>query len=193
MVALAAVQVGYSAGQAWSDLSQIGPIVAVTVALLVAVVVDLLLPRPLRGPVVTVIATVGLVVALGIAAYRLVNGYGGPAYFRFVTGDAFALFFEMLFALIGVLAVIVSSSYVRRRGLDEAELHVLTLAAIVGMMSLAAAGSLVTVFLGLELLSIALYVSCGYNRIELPSQEAAAKYLIIGGFASAFVLYGMAL
>ena len=190
---IAAAQVTYTAAQAWSDLAQIGPIVAVTVALLVAVVVDLLLPRGLRGPVVTVIAIVGLVSALAIAAYRLVNGYGGPAYFRFVSGDAFALFFEMLFALIGVLAVIVSSSYVRRRGLYEAELQVLTLAAIVGMMSLAAAGSLVTVFLGLELLSIALYVSCGYNRIELLSQESAAKYLIIGGFAGAFVLYGMAL
>jgi len=193
VILAAGLQISYSAAQAWSDLSQIGPIVAVTVALLVAVVVDLLLPRAQRGPAVAMISIAGLVLALGIAAYRLVNGYGGSAYFRFVSGDAFALFFELLFATIGVLAVIVSSSYVRRRGLDESELHVLTLAAIVGMMSLAAAGSLVTVFLGLELLSIALYVSCGYNRKEQASQESAAKYLIIGGFASAFVLYGMAL
>jgi len=188
-----AAQINYSSAQAWSDLAQIAPIVAVTVALLVAVVVDLMLPRPRRGPVVAVISATGLVAALAIAAYRLVNGYGGPAYYRFVTGDAFALFFEMLFALVGVLTVIVGSSYVRRRDLDEAEFHVLILAAIVGMMSLAAATSLVTIFLGLELLSIALYVACGYNKRELPSQESAAKYLIIGGFASAFVLYGMAL
>jgi NADH-quinone oxidoreductase subunit N len=188
-----AVQISYSATQAWNDLANIGPIVAVTVALLVAVVVDLVLPRGLRGPAVAGIAGIGLVTALAIAGYRLANGYGGLAYYRFATGDSFALFFEMLFAIAGVMTVIVSSSYVRRRGLREAELHVLVLAAVIGMMSLAAANSLVTVFLGLELLSIALYIACGYNRIEEASQEAAAKYLIIGGFAGAFVLYGMAL
>jgi NADH-quinone oxidoreductase subunit N len=61
------------------------------------------------------------------------------------------------------------------------------------MMVLASATSLVTVFLGLELLSIALYIACGFARSESRSQEAAAKYLLVGGFASAFVLYGMAL
>jgi len=61
------------------------------------------------------------------------------------------------------------------------------------MMVLASATSLVTAFLGLELLSIALYIVCGYARGETRSQEAAAKYLLVGGFASAFVLYGMAL
>src|SRR3989442_3708986 len=61
------------------------------------------------------------------------------------------------------------------------------------MMVLASATSLVTVFLGLELLSIALYVASGYARDDNKGQEAAAKYLLVGGFASAFVLYGMAL
>jgi NADH-quinone oxidoreductase subunit N len=70
---------------------------------------------------------------------------------------------------------------------------VLTLAAVAGMMVLSAATSLVTIFLGLEMLSIALYVACGFARRDTTSQEAAAKYLLIGGFASAFVLYGMAL
>jgi NADH-quinone oxidoreductase subunit N len=60
-------------------------------------------------------------------------------------------------------------------------------------MALAAATSLVTVFLGLEALSIALYVACGFSRRETSSQESAAKYLLVGGFASAFVLYGIAL
>src|SRR5260370_36409881 len=61
------------------------------------------------------------------------------------------------------------------------------------MMVLGSATSLVTVFLGLELLSIALYVASGFARDDNRSQEAAAKYLLVGGFASAFVLYGMAL
>jgi len=61
------------------------------------------------------------------------------------------------------------------------------------MMVLGSATSLVTVFLGLELLSISLYIMCGFARADFRSQEAAAKYLLVGGFASAFVLYGMAL
>ena len=183
----------YSAAQAWSDLSQIAPIAAVAVTLLVVMVVDLVLPHRLRGPIAAALSVVGLLAALVIAAYRFIGGYGGPAYYGYATGDGFSLFFEMLFATLGILTVVVASSYVRRRGYLEAELHVLTLAAIVGMMALASATSLVTVFLGLETLSIALYVACGYGRRDVASQESATKYLIIGGFASAFVLYGMAL
>ena len=61
------------------------------------------------------------------------------------------------------------------------------MAAVIGMMVLASATSLVTVFLGLELLSISLYIVCGYVRTDSRSQEAGAKYLLVGGFASAFV------
>src|SRR3982074_3528496 len=67
------------------------------------------------------------------------------------------------------------------------------MAAVIGMMVLAAATSLVTVFLGLELLSIALYIVCGFVRTDSRSQEAGAKLRLVGGFGSAFVLYGMAL
>src|SRR4029077_21085621 len=104
-----------------------------------------------------------------------------------------ALFFEVLFASLGILTVALSHSYLNRRGLLESEFHLLVMAAVIGMMVLASATSLVTVFLGLETLSIALYIMCGYARTENRSQEAAAKYLLVGGFASAFVLYGMAL
>jgi NADH-quinone oxidoreductase subunit N len=185
--------VTYTAGQAFSDLAQIAPIASVAVALVVAVMADLLLPSRLRGQVVMAIAALGLVIAFGFALARWLQGGGQSAYFGFVTGDNFALFFEMLFAVLGLMTLAVAHAYVRRRELPEAELHVLTLAALIGMMSLAAATSLVTVFLALETLSLALYVSCGYTRRETTAQEAAAKYLLIGGFASAFLLYGMAL
>lgn len=183
----------YTGSQAVSDLANIGPIVAVMTALLVAMVVDLVVPHRIAKWWVSGVAFVGLLAALVIAAYRFIGGWGGPAYSGYATGDSFALFFEILFSVLGIFAVVVNSSYVRRRGFVEPELQVLTLAAVIGMMALASATSLVTVFLGLETLSIALYVACGYGRRDRTSQEAAAKYLIIGGFASAFVLYGMAL
>jgi NADH-quinone oxidoreductase subunit N len=142
---------------------------------------------------VAIVAVVGYAYALGTAAYRWNLGTGGYAYNQFATGDSFALFFEMLFATLGILTVGLSHSYLKKRGLLESEFHILIMAAVIGMMVMASATSLVTVFLGLELLSIALYIACGYARTDFRSQEAAAKYLLIGGFASAFVLYGMAL
>lgn len=185
--------ISYSFAQAGSDLLQVAPITAVIATLLVAMIVDLVLPARRRGNAVSVIAVVGLLVALALAGFNWQQGNGHSAYFGFATGDSFATYFEMLFSVLGILTVIVSHAYVQRRDFLESEFHVLTLAAVVGMMVLGAATSLVTVFLGLELLSIALYVSCGFDRRDTRSQEAAAKYLLVGGFASAFVLYGMAL
>jgi NADH-quinone oxidoreductase subunit N len=190
---LAATDLTYTWSQALADLSQIAPIVALTLFLLFAIVVDLAMPKSRRGDVVAMVAAFGYVLSLATAYYRWNYGTNGPAYSGYATGDKFALFFEILFAVLGILTLAVSHSYLQRRRFLEGEFHILILAAVIGMMVLASATSLVTAFLGLELLSIALYIVCGYARGETRSQEAAAKYLLVGGFASAFVLYGMAL
>jgi NADH-quinone oxidoreductase subunit N len=189
----AGTDLSYSWGQAFADLGQIAPIVALTLFLLLAIVADLVLPRQRRGGVVAMVAVVGFAYSLGTAVFRWLNFPGGYAYHRFATGDQFALFFEILFASLGILTVALSHSYLRRRGLLESEFQILLMAAVIGMMVLGSATSLVTVFLGLELLSLSLYVMCGFIRTDFRSQEAAVKYLLVGGFASAFVLYGMAL
>jgi NADH-quinone oxidoreductase subunit N len=183
----------YSWPQALADLSQIAPIAALTGFLLFTLVLDLVLPRSRRDGAVAISAVVGFAYALGVAVYRWLYGSGGYAYHRFASGDNFSLFFETLFASLGILTVALSHSYLMRRGLRESEFHILTMAAVIGMMVLASATSLVTVFLGLEMFSLALYIMSGFARTDFRSQEAAAKYLLVGGFASAFVLYGMAL
>ena len=182
----------YTWSQALDDLSQIAPIVALVGFFLLAIVVDLVLPRARRSGAVAMVAVVGFAYSLGTALYRWQTGGGGYAYHRFATGDNFALFFEILFASLGILTVALAHSYLKKRGLLESEFHILIMAAVIGMMVLASATSLVTVFLGLELLSISLYIVCGFARTDLGSQEAAAKYLLVGGVASAFVLFGMA-
>src|SRR5438067_9273080 len=179
--------------QALNDPGHVSPIVALTGFFLLAVVTDLVLPRPRRGDAVAMVAVVGFAYSLGTAAYRWANGSGTYAYHRFATGDFFALFFEVLFASLGILTVALSHTYLRRRGLLESEFYILIMAAVIGMMVLGSATSLVTVFLGLEILSLALYILSGFARTDFRAQEAAAKYLLVGGFASAFVLYGMAL
>ena len=193
MTMLAAADLNYTWSQALADLGQIAPIASLTGFLLFAIVADLALPKRRRGDVVAMIAATGFAYSLTTAVYRWSYADTGPAYHGYATGDKFALFFEVLFAVLGILTVAVSHSYLRRRRMLEAEFHILIIAAVIGMMVLASATSLVTVFLGLELLSIALYIATGFARGETASQEAAAKYLLVGGFASAFVLYGMAL
>src|SRR5467141_3327834 len=183
----------YSWSPAFADLGHIAPIATLTGFLLFALILDLVLPRSRRSGAVAIAAAVGFAYALGVAVFRWLYGTNGYAYHKFATGDDFALFFEMLFASLGILTVALSHSYLKKRGFLESEFHILIMAAVIGMMVLASATSLVTVFLGLELLSIALYIVCGFARTDFRSQEAAAKYLLVGGFASAFVLYGMAL
>ena len=183
----------YTWSQAQADLGQIAPIVALVGFFLLAIITDLVLPRARRGGVTAMFAVVGFAYSLGTALYRWLYATGGYAYHRFATGDNFALFFEILFASLGILTVALAHPYLKRRGLLQSEFHILVMAAVIGMMVLGSATSIVTVFLGLELLSISLYIMCGFARRDFRSQEAAAKYLLVGGFASAFVLYGMAL
>jgi NADH-quinone oxidoreductase subunit N len=192
-VTLAAALPTYGWSQALADLGQISPIATLVGFMLFAIVADLVLPPRRRSGVVAMIAVTGLAYSLGTAVYRWLYAQGGPAYSGMATGDSFALFFDVLFASLGILTVAISHSYLQKRGMREGEFHILMLGSIIGMMVLASATSLVTVFLGLELLSIALYIASGFARDDSRSQEAAAKYLLVGGFASAFVLYGMAL
>ena len=177
----AAPDLSYTWAQALNDLGQISAIATLIGFMLFAIVAELVLPRSRRAGVVAMVAVTGFAYSLGTAGYRWIYGLGGPAYHGYATGDSFALFFEILFAALGILTVAVSHPYLQ------------IMAAVIGMMVLASATSLVTVFLGLELFSIALYIACGFIRNDSRSQEAAAKYLLVGGFASAFVLYGMAL
>ena len=127
------------------------------------------------------------------AAFLIYQSGGQSAYSGFATGDDFAVYFHVRFALLGIMTILVTHPYLASRNFLQPEFYILLLAATDGMMVMGAATSLVSVFLGLELLSISLYVMAGFARRETRSQEAGVKYLLIGGFASAFVLYGMAL
>jgi NADH-quinone oxidoreductase subunit N len=182
----------YGWSQVGADLAQVSPILAVSVALLVAMVADLLLPERRRGAVAAGISLTGLFGAI-VAALLLYQSRGHSAYSQFATGDDFAVYFHVFFALLGIMTILVTHPYLAKRNFLQPEFYVLLLAATAGMMVMGAATSLVSIFLGLELLSISLYVMAGFARRDTRSQEAGVKYLLIGGFASAFVLYGMAL
>jgi NADH-quinone oxidoreductase subunit N len=107
--------------------------------------------------------------------------------------DGFSLFVGATICVSVILAVLLLDDYLRREELDGVELHAMVLMAAAGGVVLASASDLVVLFLGLETLSLALYVLTGSHLRRIGSQEAALKYFVLGGFSSAFLLYGIAL
>ncbi len=107
--------------------------------------------------------------------------------------DRFSVFFMLLIAIATVLSALVADSYLRTEGLESVEAYVLMLLAGTGAMLMAASGGLIMLFLGLEIMSIALYVMAAFHRRRVQSGEAGFKYFILGSFSSAIFLYGIAL
>src|SRR5438552_12313161 len=127
-------------------------------------------------------------VAVGYYAYQgytASNGVVAVDNFRWAVDEI------LLIATLGTIAM--SLDYNRREGITPGETHVLLLLATSGMMILAAARDLIIVFLGIELMSIAIYVLVGINRRRERSAEGALKYFLLGAFSTAFLLYGIAL
>src|SRR5262249_59380928 len=100
---------------------------------------------------------------------------------------------NLLFVFIVAVTILLSHEQLEREDFHAGEYYTLLLFSAVGMMLMAGAGDLVMVFLGLELLSISLYILAGFSRIRLESEEASIKYLLLGSFATGFLLYGIAL
>ncbi|MGH7724150.1 MAG: NADH-quinone oxidoreductase subunit N [Candidatus Eiseniibacteriota bacterium] len=107
--------------------------------------------------------------------------------------DGFATFFTILSIGFAAAAVLLSWDYLKRTNLPQGEFYALILFATLGMIFLAAANDLVMIFLGIELMSLALYVLAGFRKNRFESNEAALKYFLLGAFATGFLLYGIAL
>ncbi len=138
-------------------------------------------------------ALAGLVAA-GVAVWWLwwrgARAAGAPA---MIAVDGFRLVTAALFLGAAALTVLASLDYLERDGLLVPEYYALILFATLGMMLMAAGEDLMVVFLGLELMSVCVYVLAGINRRSAPAAEAALKYFLLGAFASGFLLYGIAL
>jgi NADH-quinone oxidoreductase subunit N len=131
------------------------------------------------------IATVVVLIVGDQSNTQLLNG-------MMITSD-FTRFFNFLFCGIGVMTIIFATGVFDREGNYRPEFYPLIMFTILGMMVLAAANDLITLFLGLETMSLATYILVGGVRGNIRSSEAGFKYLILGGFSSAFLLMGMAL
>jgi len=120
-------------------------------------------------------------------------GQEARAFRDMVRLDGFALFFNVVICYAAALVLLISIDYLRRTGGECGEFYALVMFATLGMMLLAAAGDLIAMFLALETMSLSLYVLTGLFTSRLTSGEASLKYFLLGAFASAFLLYGIAL
>lgn len=168
----------------------VAPEIVVLVTALSVMIVDLFLGKEQKGRLAW-LSLVGVLAAAGLS-YYIWDGTD-PALQNMLVADGYALFLNLVILTAAALAILFSVEYTARTGLALGEYYTLLLLSTAGMMLMAAAINLMTIFLALEILSIALYVLVGLNRAELRSAEAALKYFLLGAFASGFLLYGMAL
>jgi NADH-quinone oxidoreductase subunit N len=136
------------------------------------------------------LSVVGLVAALlgAIAA----NSQPGMSFNDMIVVDGFATFFRVLVIGVGLLSVFCASEYLRREEAPGGEFYALILFSIMGQCVMSASNELISIFIGLEISSIASYILAGYLRNDRRNNEAALKYFLLGSFATAFLLYGIA-
>jgi NADH-quinone oxidoreductase subunit N len=208
------------------EYSQLAPVLIILAVATIGVLVEAAVPRAQRYLVQTVLAIVGMLVALGdtfwvfgklhpwsgTAHLGHVVAQGslsvdGPAVFCWILVLVFSLLSVLLFAerrleggvtaFAGQASALPGTAAEREastRGLEHTEVFPLMMFAVAGMMIFPAADDLITMFVGLEVLSLPLYLLCGLaRRRRLLSQEAAMKYFMLGAFSSGFFVYGMAL
>ena len=167
------------------------PAIQVLLTALVVLLRDLFMKEHEPKGFLALISLIGL----GLAAGEAIALWGAQesAFNDSIVVDNFALFFTLIFMMVGALTILSSIHYVRQAEIQEGEYYALVLFATVGMMLMAGANDLLVFFLGLETMSVAVYVLTGMWRSSARSSEAAMKYFLMGAFATGFLLYGIAL
>ena len=162
----------------------------ILIATAFAVILWELITRVKDHTVSALISTVGALAALAVVVKTsglVVSTFSGT-----IVLDPYASFFKVIFLIGLILTISVSLRFIKESGsVYHAEYYALLILATVGMMVMAMGRELVTIFLGLELLSMSLYILAGFFREDGRSNEAAVKYFILGSFATGFMLFGM--
>ncbi|HEY3331599.1 MAG TPA: NADH-quinone oxidoreductase subunit N [Capsulimonadaceae bacterium] len=173
-----------------TDFLSIAPVLVIALTGIIVLLVDLFLKPDRKGPLVglSLLGVIGASFLTGHLWPLNASGFGDT-----VSGDRFSLLFQYILLIVAGLGVLLSDKYIQQKNINYGEYYALLLFSTSGAMLMASAKELILIFIGLEILSIALYVLAGFARTETKSEEAAIKYLLLGAFSSAFFLYGIAL
>ncbi len=171
-----------------SDLALVAPELWLAGWAFLVFTADLFLPAT-RKTWLAYLSLAGLVV-VALSALSL-GGVSAPAFGGILVVDRFAVFFKLLFAVIAAFVILCSIHYVQKRLSYPGEYYALILLSTLGMMLLAASAELITAYISLELVSFSLYVLVSYAKTNAKSNEGGMKYMLLGAFASALLLYGL--
>jgi NADH-quinone oxidoreductase subunit N len=171
-----------------TDFAAVIPIAIITLSACAAMLAEASREPGEQMPIggLGVIGLVGAAVASVLLWDRDASGFGS------VRADNFALFLNLVLCAIGIITILLSPHAIERDRLPPGEYYALLLFSIAGMMLMGSATDLLVIFLALEILSLAVYVLTGIRRASAAGAEAAFKYFLLGGFSSAFFLYGIA-
>ncbi len=176
------------------DLWLIAPELIVTLFACFALVIGIVAPRH-RGRWAAYFCLGGLALATISTAllYRQFHGTEQAGFHRMIVVDDYAIFFKFLLLVIAALSIIISLRFLEMERQQHGEFYALILFATVGMTFMAAGTDLLSLYISLELMAIAIYVLVGYLRGDRKSNEAAMKYFLLGAFSSGILLYGISL
>ena len=172
------------------DLYLIAPEIVITSFGLLVLLVDVFAPKGEKKGYLGVLSLIGVVIAFFYTLPLL--GSAKTGFEGMFTSDGFAVFFKITILIIAFLTILISMGYASREGIGFGEYYALILFAALGMMLMAAGTHLIVIFLGLETMSISIYILAGMLREDRRSVESAFKYFLLGAFATGFLLYGIA-
>ena len=174
-----------------ADYIRILPEIVLTVFGIVVMLAEPFLPQGSSRKPLGWIALGGTIAAVIATFYQATSP--GTAFFGMVRVDGFAVFFHFVIILISLVAILASSDYLETQKIRVGEYYALILFGTVGMTLMSSAVELVLIFIALEISSISTYILAGFRRHAAESAESSLKYFLLGSFATAFFLYGVAL
>lgn len=174
-----------------ADYLRILPEIVLSIFGMIIMVVDPLLDPERSHRSLGIIALVGSLAAL--ASCFIMAEQPGTAFWNMVRVEPFSVFFHVLVIAIAAISILSSFDYLRVQRIRAGEYYGLILLGTVGMCLMSSAIELVLIFIALEISSIATYILAGFRRQDAASSESSLKYFLLGSFATAFFLYGIAL
>ena len=174
------------------DYIRILPELVLSIFGIIVMMVDPVLPEQGSKKRLGIVAMVGTLAALAATAYQ--TGFYGEAFYHMVRVDTFSVFFHVVVLMIALVVILASYDYLDVQSIRAGgEYYALILFGTVGMMLMSSAIELVLIFIALEISSISTYILAGMRRRAAESAEASLKYFLLGSFATAFFLYGVAM
>ena len=175
----------------YADYVRILPVLVLSIFGMLIMVLDPLIDEQVHSKVLGLIAFFGALASLAAVFYQ--SQYPGLAFWNMVRVDMFSTFFQVVILAIAVLTILTSFEYMDTQRIRAGEYYALILLGTAGMCLMSSAVELVLIFIALEISSIATYILAGFLRRDPRSSEASLKYFLLGSFATAFFLYGVAL